>query len=346
VPERRRYGIAYDALDARQELGTQFEAMVRTVRQAEALGFDSIWLGETHRRRPGYGHLPAPLLVGVALAATTRRIAIGTGVLLLPAYTPLQVAEQAAVLDQLSSGRLILGVASGLEVYRDFGFRNFGFGPTDVRPMLDEGLEILCRLWSGDEVTYHGRYWHYEGAACVPLPAQRPRPPILVGGITERALQRALQVEGWIGGTPYPLPLIVNVAHRLRELGMPSHGNTLALIRPIVVAASSARARECAERWVGPLVDYYLQRGAYVRPDFTFVRDPDHLVREEAMREVPIVGDPGQCAEQIERYATEAGINHFIFRVRFPGSPPEAVEQSLQLIAEEVLPRVRERIAP
>jgi len=338
-----RFGIAYDALDTREDLVGQFASMLRIVRRAEDLGFDSVWLGETHRRQPGHGHLPAPLIVAAAIAAATSRIRIGTGVLLLPAYTPLQVAEQAAIVDQLSSGRLILGVAPGLEVYRDFGFANFSFEPADVRHMMDEGLNILRQLWSGEPVTMTGRFWSYDGAMCVPLPLQRPRPPILVGGISDGALRRAAEADGWIGGTPYPFQLIVNVAKRLAFARGPGE-REFALIRPVVVAVSRAEARRRADEFVTPLIDYYLRRGAYVRPDFTFVREADGSARAEALSDIPIVGDPAECAEVIERYIVEAGVNHFIFRVRFPGAPPSHVEESLEMIAEQVLPRLSREV--
>ncbi len=336
---RVRFGLAYDALDTREELAGQFASMLRIVRRAEDLGFDSVWLGETHRRQPGHGHLPAPLIVAAAIAAATSRIRIGTGVLLLPTYTPLQVAEQAAIVDQLSSGRLILGVAPGLEVYRDFGFANFPFAARDVSHMMDEALDILRKLWSGEPTSVQGRYWSYDGAACVPLPAQRPHPPILVGGISDGALRRAAESDGWIGGTPYPFQLIVNVAKRLLAVGGASE-REFALIRPVVIAATRAEARSRAEEFITPLIDYYLRRGAYVRPDFTFVREADAAVRAEALTEVPIVGDPAECAEEIERYTSEAGVNHFIFRVRFPGAPPSHVEEALEMIADQVLPRL------
>jgi alkanesulfonate monooxygenase SsuD/methylene tetrahydromethanopterin reductase-like flavin-dependent oxidoreductase (luciferase family) len=341
VSDRRlRFGLAYDALDGSESLAARLPAMLRLVRRAEELGFDSVWLGETHRRLPGYGHSPAPLVLASAIAAATTRIGIGTGVLLLPAYTPLQVAEQAAMVDQLSGGRLILGVASGLEVYRDFGFANFPFGPRDLGPMMDEALRALRELWSSEDVTLDGRYWSYRHAACQPRPLQVPHPPILVGGISERALTRAAESEGWIGGTPYPFELIVKVGERLRTLAGDRRKRTLALIRPIVVSPSGEEARRIADQFVTPLVDYYLKRGAYVRPDFTFARDADGETRSEALREVPIVGDPAECAELIQRYAEQAGVDLFIFRVRFPGAPTEYVEEALDLIANGVLPRI------
>ena len=123
-----------------------------------------------------------------------------------PAYTPLQVAEQAALVDQLSGGRLLLGVAPGWQAYRDYGFENFGFGPTDLQPMMDESLEVIGALWSQERVTFTGSYYRYLDAACYPRPRQA-RPPVLIGGITRRAMTAALS----------PLVTAGSAARRIRS---------------------------------------------------------------------------------------------------------------------------------
>jgi alkanesulfonate monooxygenase SsuD/methylene tetrahydromethanopterin reductase-like flavin-dependent oxidoreductase (luciferase family) len=342
-----RFGIAYDALDSRHSVADEFGYLVETAQLAERLGYDSIWFGETHRRKPGHGHLPTPLLMCAALAGTTTQLELGTAALLLPMYTPLQLAEQAAVVDQLSRGRLILGVAPGMEVYLDFGFENLPFERGDLRGIMDETLELLRRFWSEDAVDFDGEHASYRGAACIPKPYREPRPPLLVGGIRPEALRRAAACDGWVGGTPYPFSLIKAVRERfdaaVADAG--TNASTFALIRPIVVADTEEGARRLRDENVTPLIDYYLARGAYVRPDFTFARPASDDDRREALDEIPIVGTPSSCAETIQRYVEEAGVDHFIFRVRFPGSSREQAQEMLQLISEEVIPRVRGRQA-
>jgi len=342
-----RFGLAYDVLSPGVEVGEHAEALLGDIEEAERLGFDSVWFGETHRNRPGHGHCPAPLIVAAAAAARTQRLQIGTAVLLMTAYTPLQIAEQAALVDQLSRGRLLLGLAPGLEVYRDFGFENFGLSPKSLQPMMDESLTVVRALWRQDRVDFQGERFSYAGAACQPRPWQRPGPPLLVGGITPRSIERAVQLgDGWVGGTPYPLSLMVEVRRRYVTMAQ-EHGVTpgpFALIRPLLVAESDEQARSLARDWVEPVIDYYLKRGAYFRADFKSVKGDlpiDEQVREEALREIPIVGDPEGCARQIERYAREAGVDHFIFRIRYPNQDDAARAQMMRLIAAEVLPRVR-----
>jgi alkanesulfonate monooxygenase SsuD/methylene tetrahydromethanopterin reductase-like flavin-dependent oxidoreductase (luciferase family) len=342
-----RFGLAYDVLAPGVELAEHASELLQDAELAEALGFDSLWFGETHRNKPGHGHCAAPLIAAAAVAARTQTIQIGTAVLLLPAYTPLQVAEQAALVDQLSGGRLLLGVAPGLEVYRDYGYQNFGFGPTDLQPIMDESLDVIRALWSKDRISFEGGYYRYVDAACYPRPRQA-QPPLLVGGITRRSIQRAVTLgDGWVGGTPYPFALIREVRRRYLS-AVDEHGvnpGTFALIRPIVVADSNAEAERLARDWVEPVIDYYLRRGAYFQSNFRSVRGDgpiDDAVRREAVQEIPIVGDPERCAEQLRRYHGEAGVDHFILRIRFPGQDDAARSRLLRLIAEEVLPRARD----
>jgi alkanesulfonate monooxygenase SsuD/methylene tetrahydromethanopterin reductase-like flavin-dependent oxidoreductase (luciferase family) len=337
-----KFGIAYDALDGQRSLADEFDDLVASARLAEDLGFDSIWFGETHRRKPGHGHAPSPLVLCAALAGVTTRLQLGTAALLPPMYTPLQLAEEAAVVDQLTRGRLILGVASGMEVYLDFGFDNVPFERADLRKIMDESLELVRRFWSEESVDADG-YFKYAGAACIPQPFQDPRPPLLVGGITPEALRRAAKCDGWVGGTPYPFGLVKAVRERFDDARHESGGGGrgFALIRPIVVADTDQRAVALRDDYVTPLIDYYLARGAYVRSDFTFARPASEADRVQALEEIAIVGSPETCAAEIVRYVEEAGVDHFIFRVRFPGSDRDQAQQMLLAIAEDVLPRVR-----
>jgi alkanesulfonate monooxygenase SsuD/methylene tetrahydromethanopterin reductase-like flavin-dependent oxidoreductase (luciferase family) len=351
------FGLAYDVLHHDVSLGEHAPRLYADLERAEELGYDSVWFGETHRRKPGHGHAPSPLVVAAAVAARTERLLIGTAVLLMTTSTPLQIAEQAALVDQLSRGRFLLGVAPGLEVFRDFGFTNFGFDRTDLQPMMTESLDVLRRLWTEDEVTFHGSYYDYESAACVPRPWQRPHPPVLIGGITDSALARAAALgDGWVGGTPYPFGLIVEVRRRYLEavdaLAAVADGGDaapeapFALIRPLIVAESDAEARELADRWVTPLIDYYLARGAYIRADFKAAHEVTPEVRAEALAEIPIVGSPDTCVAQIERYVAEAGVNHFIFRVRFPNQGDAERDRVVETLSQAVLPRLRAGTAP
>src|SRR5712691_5253512 len=149
-----------------------FEETIRQCVDAEAAGFESIWLGE-HHNNPVLS--PAPLLRLAAIAARTRSVRLGTGVLLLPLYHPLAMAEEAATVDVISGGRLILGLGVG---YAPEEFAAFGVPLKERGSRMDEAVALIHRLWSEEKVTHDGRHFHLANATVAPRPVQKPRPPI------------------------------------------------------------------------------------------------------------------------------------------------------------------------
>src|SRR2546428_12769700 len=177
------------------QAGGDFAETIRECERAEAAGFDSVWLGEHHNNRALY---PAPLIGLAAIAARTRRVRLGTAVLLLPLYHPLAVAEEAAVVDMISAGRLVPGVGAG---YAPEEFAAFGVSIKERGSRMDEAVPLIQRLWSEDNVTHAGRHYRVTSATVSPRPVQRPRPPIWFGGWVEPAIRRAGRFgEAWLGG--------------------------------------------------------------------------------------------------------------------------------------------------
>jgi probable F420-dependent oxidoreductase len=141
-----------------------------------------------------------PWVVLAAAAASTQRIRLGTAVAVVPRYRPHLLAQTTATLDRLSGGRLVLGVGIGGSSAEDAAF-----GDTDDRrtraSMLDEGLEVVTRLWSGSSAEHAGAHYRVNGVALGVVPAQRPRIPIWVGGNSPASLRRAARWDGWIADT-------------------------------------------------------------------------------------------------------------------------------------------------
>ena len=182
------------------------DGAARVARAAEAAGFDSLWGGE-HVVLPDPRVPPSPLepedrildpVVTLAfLAAHTTRIRLGTGIIILPQRNPLVLAKQLASLDVLSGGRLIFGVGVG---YLEPEFRALGIPFEHRGPVTDEYLAALRAIWSEARPSYRGRFVSFDGVQAHPQPAQRPGPPIVVGGHTEAAFRRAVeQGHGWYG---------------------------------------------------------------------------------------------------------------------------------------------------
>ncbi len=180
-----------------------FVSMART---AERLGYDSVW-GNDHYApqdyvRARYATPPNfwdPLMIHAAVAAATSRIQVGTCVLVLPMREIAVTAKQIATLDQISGGRLLLGV--GIGAYREeFAAARPELVGKDRGAMLEEGLELLNRLFGENAVTHNGRYYHVENFDLDPKPKRRPF-PILVGGHQQKGLDRVVKYgQGWIPG--------------------------------------------------------------------------------------------------------------------------------------------------
>ncbi|MFI0483193.1 LLM class F420-dependent oxidoreductase [Actinomadura sp. 9N215] len=177
----------------------------RIVRLAEDLGYDSVWVGDhvvlpSPRVDPSPEEPDAPFLdplIALAhLAARTERIALGTGVVVLPQRNPLVLAKQLASLDVLSEGRLIFGTAAG---YLEPELRAVGVPPEGRGARTDEYLAAMRSLWYDDKPAFHGRHVSFEDVDAYPRPVQRPI-PVVTGGHSPAALRRAARhADGWYG---------------------------------------------------------------------------------------------------------------------------------------------------
>jgi probable F420-dependent oxidoreductase len=170
--------------------------VLRLARAAESAGWEMLVLWD-HLAFVWSVASGAPWITLAGVAAVTERLRLGTGVSPLPRYRPHLLAHELATLDQLSDGRVTLGVGLG-GVEQEFA----AFGePTDARhraSLLDECLEVITGMWSGERLNHHGAHFHVDRVQLEPLPVQRPRIPIWVGGESPPALRRAARWDGWI----------------------------------------------------------------------------------------------------------------------------------------------------
>jgi probable F420-dependent oxidoreductase len=172
----------------------EYRETLELVRLAEALGFDSAWVSEHHGASDGY--FPSLLVVLGAFAEATSRIRLGTGVVLTPLHDPLRLAEDAATVDQLSDGRLTLGLGSA---WREEEFRMFGVPFSERKRRTIETIEILRRAWTGERFSFEGEIFRYDRVRVTPPPAQPNGPPILLGGHVDAVLRRAGEIaDGYI----------------------------------------------------------------------------------------------------------------------------------------------------
>jgi alkanesulfonate monooxygenase SsuD/methylene tetrahydromethanopterin reductase-like flavin-dependent oxidoreductase (luciferase family) len=288
--------------------------------EAERLGFDSVWLSEHHFAADGY--LPSPTVVLGALAVATDRIRLGTAVL-APLYHPLRLAEDAAVIDQLSGGRLTLGLANG---WRPAEFTGFGIPISERAVRLEETVGVLRQAWSRGLVRHHGRHIDIDGVEVAPKPV-RPI-PLWVGAFAERAVARAGRIaDGYVASS---LPLD-EVAWRLR------------------VAEHAAGGREPFQ--LGVMLDVCFDDEAAL----SGYRYKQQVYRgwragDERLPQLPLPpGDPDDLLIRGDAPAVAAGLRPFaqlgagrdltlIVRLHFPGVPLASSLAALRRFAEEVVP--------
>ena len=195
-------GVLYDLRNPPSSGISNAEIYAETlehIEAMEALGFDVVWLTEHHFIDDSY--LPATLTMAAAVAARTERVTIGTAVLLLPLHDPLKVAEEAAVVDLLSGGRLRLGLGLGYKLQE---FEVFGVDRRHRRGLMEEGVEVIRRAWADGPFTYEGRHHRYHDLDVTPKPAQRPGPEIWLAGRDPVPAERAARLGDGLIATPGP----------------------------------------------------------------------------------------------------------------------------------------------
>jgi len=204
------------------------EVLVRVARAAEESGFESVWTGE-HVAMPIHDNpVPTPpetpfldsLVALTTVAAHTRRVRLGTGILVLPHHNPVLVAKALASLDVVSDGRLIAGFAAGY-VEREFAALGVDFGRRGT--ITDDYLAAIRTLWIDELPRFAGRFAAFDDIRFEPKPVQRPHPPIIVGGHAAPALRRAARFgDGWYGfglTVDAAAPLIAELRRLRAELG-------------------------------------------------------------------------------------------------------------------------------
>ncbi|HLI80483.1 MAG TPA: LLM class flavin-dependent oxidoreductase, partial [Candidatus Binataceae bacterium] len=164
------------------DFATFYAEMFRQIEFIERAGFHSIWVTEHHFVDDGYLGPVMPMLA--AIAARTARLTLGTYVLLAPLYHPLRLAEDAAMIDVLSRGRLRLGIGMG---YRDEEFDALGVSKKTRYSRTLETIEILKRAWSGETFSFAGKHFNFHDVRVIPRPFSKPYPELLWGGMTTKA---------------------------------------------------------------------------------------------------------------------------------------------------------------
>ncbi|MDP7342768.1 MAG: LLM class flavin-dependent oxidoreductase [Alphaproteobacteria bacterium] len=316
-----------------------FQETVEQIQLAEALGFDAALITEHHVVETGY--FPAPLITCAALATVTSRIRLGTGVLLLPLYDPLHVAEHTAMLDIVSNGRFILGLGYG---YRQEEFDAFGISLDERAGRLNEGIRAIRALWTEDVTNFEGKYFNYDNVTQRPLPLQKPHPPIWLASKAEGAVRQAARnSDAWFADpiTPFSVLKLRLAAYKetLAEFGKPTSGFDFPIFREAYVADTDEQAWEEAKEGVLFIYKEYLEWGHLLDEDGRPVK-PDTPDALDLVRQRFLIGSPETCIRQALKVKQELGCTNVVMRMKYPGISQDKVMKSIRLWGEQVLPAI------
>ena len=340
-------GLGFGLLSAQLRPGETdwtraYDETVGLAVEAERLGFTSVWTTEHHFVDDGY--MPSLLVVGAALAQATSRIELGTGVILAPMYHPLRLAEDAATVDLLSDGRLILGLGIG---WRDEEFDAFGVPTSERGRRLEGTIAVLRQAWGDGLVTGDGDRFRYPepGLNVTPKPVRGAASPIWIGAGAEPAVRRAGRVaDGYLGSSASPAAIAQRAAWVRDEAA--ASGRDPATVDVGVHRMTFAwrggdaweRVRDAAHYMRWKYEDMSEARGSIER------RRPPVMesAAEAALRSRVIAGTPEEVADEIRAYAPTLGPEgSFVFRGHFPGLDPAIQREAFDTLVEEVAPLLR-----
>lgn len=318
----------------------EYRETLELVRLAESVGFDSVWVSEHHGTSDGY--LPSLLPFLAAAAAVTERVELGAGVVLAPLHDPIRLAEDAAVVDQLSGGRLILGLGAG---WREEEFRTFGVPRAERVQRTIETVEICRRAWSGRRFSFEGRSYRYERVRVSPPPARVGGPPIYLGGYAEAAVRRAGRLaDGYITddvGLEQARRYLRLVEQGAREAGREPRSLGLALLQNAFVVPEG-------DPWLLIRDGVRHQIGAYAAWDAGH-DTPEHdslepVADEEELRRWTPAGTPDDVLRTLRPLVEAFGAGrdlHLVVRLHYPGMALETAAEAIELFGREVLPALR-----
>jgi natural product biosynthesis luciferase-like monooxygenase protein len=325
-----------------------YHTMLEQVDRAEALGFESVWLTEHHFTDYG-GLVPSPAVFAAAIAQRTRRLRIGMAVSLLPFHRPVRIAEDMAMVDLLSDGRLEWGVG---RAYLDWEYRNLGVPVDESRERFAETLDIVLKAWTQDPFSYEGRFFQYRDLSVIPKPVQKPHPPVWFAAT---ASEESFVLAGSRGYNLMTIPHTHAVADIRRKIGLYRDALTAARHDPasrqvfaryyVYVADSAAEARRDAE---APYQRNFaiaeqararghLHAGVFERP----APDYGEAVAEHRM----LFGSVDDCVEHVRFVRDEIGIDYLGITFWFGGLDPAKALRSMETFMEQVVPRLEARPA-
>ncbi len=348
------FGINCDFTMGRAESHQEaFREAMEEVDLAEELGLDTVWLGEAHFA-PGRSVLSAPIVVASSIATRTKRLRVGMAVQVLPMIHPLRIAEEAATVDQISEGRFEFGVGRSGNV-RAYDIMGIDYGESKER--FQEALDIILQAWSGETFSYEGKYNTITNATISPLPYQKPHPKVRIAASSEDSFGR-------IGRLGYPIFLglramdvedlktnLMEYREEWKAAGHPGEGGDINVRFPMYVAPSDSEAIEEPKDSIEAF--FKRQRELF---EYSYGREGTestgrrqsryerlaNATYEDLLETRVVFGSPERVIDKLHQFQEMLGITGVTAELN-PGGflPKEAVQRSLKLLTEEVMPEFK-----
>jgi alkanesulfonate monooxygenase SsuD/methylene tetrahydromethanopterin reductase-like flavin-dependent oxidoreductase (luciferase family) len=339
-----KFGIGLFSLQSYPEKpGSHPEVYRETLEQvklAEKMNFDSVWLSEHHFMPDGY--CPSALAAAAAMAAVTKAIKIGTAALILPLHNPVRIAEDAAVVDNVSNGRLLLGVALG---YRNEEFDGFDIPIKQRTSRLEEGIDVIVRSWTEANFCYAGKRFQFSNLNVTPKPVQKPHIPIYIGAIEEPAIKRAGRLGfplliGPLRTTQMIKDTLDTYNKAARQAGRESDGVEHILMRRVHVAGDTGTAEKEAAEYIIGMYRFFLGLGVKISVRGKELTSPDDPLFDYLAEDRFIIGDSGDCIREVQRYRDELGIGYILCTMKFPKGTHKIISRCIKLFGKEVIPNI------
>ena len=319
----------------------EYRETIDMVRLAETLGFDSAWVSEHHGAGDGYMSSLLPTLA--ALAAATEHIKLGTGVMLTPFHHPLRLADDAATVDLIAGGRLILGLGLG---WREEEFRMFGVPVGERVRRTVETVDILRRAWTGERFTHEGKVFSFQQVKVTPPPSRPDGIPIYLGGMTEASIRRAGRLgDGYIRSRGADVEAMKQDAHLADEAARQAGKNPasfgFAQLQNAFVL-QDGDAWDIVKQGAAHHIGVY---GGWAEgsdtPDKGFFIDPPD---DATLRQITPAGSPSEVIQALRPIAAafaERRDFHLIVRLHYPGMAFDTAATAIELFGEKVIPALK-----
>jgi alkanesulfonate monooxygenase SsuD/methylene tetrahydromethanopterin reductase-like flavin-dependent oxidoreductase (luciferase family) len=313
------------------------QAVVTLARAARDHGFDMVWAGQHYLVTHFQKFQPIPVLSHVAVHTGDMYLNVTD---LLPLNHPVRLAEELASMDAMTNGRIVLTAALG---YADHEFASFGVPKRERLGRFLESVEVIKRLWTGDDVTFEGRYYTLRGVSMNPKPVQKPRPAIwMTADNTKGAIRAARHGDVWLMSSHNrvaELKELIAVYDEHRQ-GHPVDFHDIGIHRPLMRVTFIAPTRQAALEEARPHIEKFWREYYGTMNQAGEMDSPDDFTKpfEDLWRDRFLLADPSGCVEEIQRYREELGIDCLHFNL---SGALEQQLRSIELLSTKVFPRVR-----